>query len=152
MVWNKLLELGMKRYILIWLHVVSDTNQETRASAQSGCLGARVRLPTQWGGLSLWEVNWKKQRGTTLFFFKLQGSSLMHWLDSRMRSGILATRNNVSPHKIHLALRSPNSRGAQDQGHSASAKLSGATSTWEMRSQHSVLHTIHHNINVKGRY
>ena len=25
---------------------------------------------------------------------------------------------------------------AQDQGHNASAKLSGATSTWEMRSQH----------------
>ena len=76
----------------------------------------------------------------------------MHGLESRMRTGILTIRNVVSLHKVHLALGSLNSRGAQDQGRTASAKLSGATSTWEMRSQHSMVHTIHHNINVKGRY
>ena len=40
----------------------SHKRGETRASAQSGCLGARVRSPTQWG-VSLFAKSIRKQRG-----------------------------------------------------------------------------------------
>ena len=88
----------------------------TLADPMEGSLSLRSQLENQRGG------------GTTLFF-QLQGSSLMHGLESRMRNGILTIRNDVSLHKVHLVLRSLNSRGAQDQGRTASVKLSGATST-----------------------
>ena len=88
----------------------------TLADPMEGSLSLRSQLENQKGG------------GTTLFF-QLQGSSLMHGLESRMRTGILTIRNVVSLHKVHLALKSPNSRGAQDQGRTASARLSGAMST-----------------------
>ena len=104
-------------------HKSRDESQRTVGLPRGSCTLAD---PME-GSLSL-RSQLENQRGTTLFF-KLQGSSLMHWLDSRMRNGILTTRNDVSPHKVHLALRSPNSRGAQDQGRTASVKLSGATST-----------------------
>ena len=84
--------------------LLSDINQETRASAQSGCLGARVRLPTQWG-ISLFAKSIRKPKGGHHLVFQLQGISLMHGLNSRMRNGILTIRNDVSLHKVHLALR-----------------------------------------------
>ena len=104
-------------------HKSRDESQRTVGLPRGSCT-----LADPMGGSLSLRSQLENQRGTTLFF-KLQGSSLMHWLDSRMRNGILTTRNDVSPHKVHLALRSPNSRGAQDQGRTTSAKLSGATST-----------------------
>ena len=45
------------------------------------------------------------------------------------RGGILTTRIRESRHNGCPLARLPNSRGAQDQGRTASVKLSGATST-----------------------
>ena len=46
----------------------------------------------------------------------------MHWLESLTRNGILATRNDVIRHNDPTLTRLPNSRGAQDQGHTRQRK------------------------------
>ena len=46
----------------------------------------------------------------------------MHWLESLTRNGILATRNDVIRHNDPSTTRLPNSRGAQDQGHTRQRK------------------------------
>ena len=97
-----------------------DTKEGRREPAHSRCLEARARSPTQVGGLSLCEIKTIK-RGTTFFLANKETLS-MHWLESLTRNGILATRNDVIRHNDPLTTRLPNSRGAQDQGHTRQHK------------------------------
>ena len=105
-------------------HKSRDESQRTVGLPRGSCT-----LADPMGGSLSLRSQLENQKGGHHLVFQLQGSSLMHGLESRMRNGILTIRNDVSLHKVHLALRSLNSRGAQDQGRTASVKLGGATST-----------------------
>ena len=123
------------------------TKWETRASAQSGCLGARARSPTRGGGL----LHHESIGGGTTLFFRQQGNylsrgwSLTHEVESSQREG------GVSQYKDHKDGECTKLSVAQDHGRLCQCEASGATSTWVRRFHHLTVHTNTNNINVKGR-
>ena len=92
------------------------TNQETRASAQSGCLRARVRLPTQ--GESLSSCNQYSQKGAPPCFNENKETILSIWLESHRRGGILTLYERViTETRIVKANESAKLPRAQDRCH-----------------------------------
>ena len=128
-----------------------DTNQETRASAQSGCLGARARSPTLVGVSLFVKSIWKEAPPCFIATRKL---SHARW--KLTRNGGILTCSSQWHNQPHTTIRQW--RDFQTpvvlkiKATRASLKLCGATSTWERLSHRRWITHTHHNMNGKGRY
>ena len=98
-----------------------DTKEGRREPAHSRAASGLVHARRPKWGVSLF-VKSKQSKGAPPCFLANKETLSMHWLESLTRNGILATCNDVIRHNDPSTTRLPNSRGAQDQGHTRQRK------------------------------